>query len=57
MPVVVRVNSSSSNKARKRARLWLMADWPMPTRAAARVTFRSAAQGIEGHQQVEVDAC
>src|SRR5262249_26510301 len=36
-----RVNSSSPNNSRSRARLWLIADWPIPTRAAARVTLRS----------------
>ena len=41
MPSAPRVSSSSPNSVLSRARLWLIADWPSPTRAAARVTLRS----------------
>jgi hypothetical protein len=41
MPSVPRVSNSSANSARSRARLWLMADCPIPTRAAAFVTLCS----------------
>jgi hypothetical protein len=41
MPSGPRVRSSSLNSSRRRARLWLIADWLMPTRVAARVTLRS----------------
>ena len=40
----LRVRISSPNSARRRARLWLMADCPRPTRAAARVTLRSVSK-------------
>ena len=44
MPSAPRVSSSSPNSVRSRARLWLIADWPSPMRAAARVTLRSVSK-------------
>jgi hypothetical protein len=32
-----------------------MAGWPMPTRRAARVTFRSVINASKGDQQVQIE--
>jgi hypothetical protein len=54
---VVRVRSRIPSRVSSRRRAWLSADWEMPSRAAARVKFRSAATAAKAWRSLRSSRC